>query len=561
MLLATVARAGEGDMLTTAPPKPVRIPAEFEPMQTVVVDWQMIDNPDFYKRIAEDVNMVLLYNSDDEYQEMQTKLPTYGLDMNRCEFNRTVYDPIPRDDLPWLLFIDRNKPAFMGNGVIAGSAAEWFPRQGYPMYYSGVPTPGGDFMTDGQGAAVSLQFIADHYRFLYGDAGYTLAERVLDYWGIHTYHIISNPVTREFSIPPHIDCLAKFLSPDTILVVRYSSSNPLYERTEAAAAYFRRQISCYGTPYKLLRLDIPKDEPYINSLILNRKVLVPTMARASDADALAVYRAAMPGYEVIGFDNPVSTVKSKPSKWGSSWALHCDTLGIADAKMLYIKHVPLLDRPPESQGFPIRAEIEAFSGTEFVEGTPVVVWRAVHDVNDPEAAASWNTVAMAPDPGAGERQYLAYIPVQPVGMKVQYYLRAKDASGRDETHPYIGKAQAHTFSVATLGSSVSAVSAARGGSIEFYANLGPDKGLQTYHLCCSILDGLDGPNTLDVALPETMVFSGFDGVLDDCGMGVARLTLPPSLASEWVGRVLRFSLELGEPRIAMPDAVSVQILE
>ncbi|MEN6576401.1 MAG: agmatine deiminase family protein [Phycisphaerales bacterium] len=550
ILLAATATAqtGEGLLLTTVPPQPVRIPAEFEPMQAVIVDWRMIESGDIYKCIAEDVKLILPYDSDGRYKEMQTLLPTYGVNMDNCEFYSVKMMGTPRDFLPWFMFINRSQPAFIHND---GTVPEYFWEQGYPIYDSGLPVQGGDFMTDGQGTAISFPWIVDLYAMLYEGTDYPLMDRVLDYWGIHTYHIISNPEIKGVTIPPHIDCLAKFLSPDTILVLRYPSSNPLCERTEAAAAYFGRQISCYGTPYKVLRLDVQDEEPYINSLIVNRRVLVPIVGEDTDDGALAIYRNAMPGYEVIGITN----AHKDRSLWEPFYALHCDTMGIADEQMLYIHHIPLLDRPPAAEGFPIRAEIEAYSGTEFVDGTPIVLWRTEPDAN--ESTASWNTAAMAQDTESGDHRYLACIPAQPVGTVIQYYLEAKDASGRDETHPYIGPAQAHTFTVTTLGANVSAVSAKKGGTVELYINTGANHAQQGYRLAYSVIADANATEVL----PETTVLTGFEGTLDDLGIGAARLTFPEPLASEWVGRSLRFSLELDDQRSAVPDTVSIRVLE
>ncbi|MEN6576399.1 MAG: agmatine deiminase family protein [Phycisphaerales bacterium] len=548
---AATAQTDNGVLLDAVPPKPVRVPAEFEPMQAVIVDWNMIRNADFYRYITEDVRLIQLYNSADMYEQMQTELPTYGVDMNNCEFCEVSSLPYtPRDATPWFMFVEYSKPAFVFN---ERGTPPYGLEQGYTVYSNSLAIQGGDFMTDGQGTAVSFEFVAN----IYTELGGNFMERARDYWGIDTYHLISNPDTKGVTVPPHIDCLAKFLSPDTILVVRYPSSNALYERTEAAATYFNRQISCYGTPYKVLRLDARNQgDPYINSLIVNRRVFVPVEDSDADAGALATYRAAMPGYEVIGVNNYDSRDRSL---WWTFWALHCDTMGIADEQMLYIHHVPLLDRPPASEGFPIRAEIAAFSGTEFVDGTPIVLWRAVADAN--ESADSWNMAVMTPDVEAGDHRYLGYIPSQPVGTVIQYYIEARDASGRDETHPYIGQAQAHTFTVTTLGANVSAVSAKKGGTVEFYINTGADHAQQAYRLAYSVTADPNSTESPGAVLPETTVLTGFDGTLDDLGIGAARLTFPESLASEWVGRSVRFSLELDDQQSAVPDTVSIQILE
>ena len=84
-------------------------------------------------------------------------------------------------------------------------------------------------------------------------------------------------------------------------------------------------------------------------------------------------------------------------------------------------------------------------------------------------------------------------------------LQAQDASGRIETHPYIGEAQAHTFTVTTLGANVSAVSAQRGGTIQIYMNAGQSHARQDYRLKCSLrlddpsLPGPDGQHVIEHA--------------------------------------------------------------
>merc|ERR1711896_90127 len=64
----------------------------------------------------------------------------------------------------------------------------------------------------------------------------------------------------------HIDCWAKLLSDDTILV----SSDPMYD---VAVAQFENM------QYKVIRIDAGKEkdgqQPYTNSLIFNKRVYVP----------------------------------------------------------------------------------------------------------------------------------------------------------------------------------------------------------------------------------------------------------------------------------------------
>src|SRR5690606_7360655 len=99
-----------------------------------------------------------------------------------------------------------------------------------------------------------------------------------------------------------------------------------YAEHEEVAAYFAAQPSAYGTPYQVFRVPTPNGEPYTNALIVNERVYVPVTGSAWDDDALAVYRAAMPGYEVRGFTG----------SWLSTDALHCRVKEVPDRGLLYL---------------------------------------------------------------------------------------------------------------------------------------------------------------------------------------------------------------------------------
>lgn len=550
--VAGIARGAADPLLTTLPPKPIRMPAEFEPMQGVIATTEMAVE-DFAREVTEDVNLVLLGNSESEYARIQRNFQQWGVNVDHCEFHRIGPSPVPRDGLPWFIFIDHDKPASVYNRPYDDKFGipQYGLDLGYPVYRSGILLEGGDFMTEGQGIGVSL----DGVTIAHAEMGDEFTQQILDYWGIHTYRPVANA---RWGVDGymHIDCLAKFLSPDTVMVVRVPPTDVRREQSEETAAYFGRQVSCYGTPYEVVRVDVPDREPYINSLILNRKVFVPMLDVAADADAIASYEAAMPGYEVIGIGGVW---------WDPFFALHCHTMNVPDEQMLYIEHTPLLDRPPTSEGFPIGAKIVALSQTEFVEGTPMVVWRALEDANelqlDNDVAASWQTDSMVRVPELGDHQCLAYIPPQPVGTVIQYYLRAQDASGRDETHPYIGEPQAHTFTVAGLGASASAVSAQRGGTIEIYMNAGADNAGLDYSLSYSVCADPEEAEDQNEILPDTTVFTGFSGLLDEFGTATGRMTIAEPLPVDWVGRSLCLSVELDRASNTSLNTVRIQILD
>src|SRR5690606_29541395 len=99
----------------------------------------------------------------------------------------------------------------------------------------------------------------------------------------------------------HIDTWAKFLDVDKILIAEVPPGHPHYDEHELVADYFASQTSAYGTPYQVFRVYTPGGEPYTNSLIVNDRVYVPIVSSSWNDEALAVYEAAMPGYEVLPF--------------------------------------------------------------------------------------------------------------------------------------------------------------------------------------------------------------------------------------------------------------------
>jgi hypothetical protein len=271
-------------------------------------------------------------------------------------------------------------------------------------------------MTDGQGIAVSTDLVYSE------NPGYShseIDEMMEDYCGIHTYQVVPDALGEYIE---HIDCWAKYLSPDTIMIIKTSTSHSHYEDIEEAAEYFENQISCYGTPYNVVRVYTHMSEPYINSLILNNKVLVPISDSQWNDEAISSYEEAMPGYEVIGFSG----------SWASTDALHCRTKGIVDRYMLYIEHTPLFGTQSSPDGYEIQAMIYPHSYEDVNTAETIVRFNG----------GSWENYDME---YLGNYQYRYVIPQQQSGTVVEYYIHAEDDSGRSENHPYIGAPGAHSF--------------------------------------------------------------------------------------------------------------------
>ena len=418
---------GKDFLHTLEPPAPVRQPAEFDPMQGVLIRYPLGISTAIIAEMAEDVIVYCVVSSYSQTAAYNT-LNNGGVNMDNVEFLIADTDTYwIRDYGPWFIFNGNNEPGitdFIYNrprpddNAIPSFCATYF---GINLYSMGLTATGGNYMTDGHGISVSTDLIWDENLGLTHDEIDTLVE---DYLGIETYHVVPD-VNGDYI--RHVDCWGKYLSPTQILIREVPSNHSQYNLIEQAVDYFESQPSCYGTNYEVPRVYTPNNQPYTNSLILNNKVLVPITGSSYDAQAIASYEAAMPGYEVLGFTG----------SWYSTDALHCRTMGVTDFGMLYIYHVPIADTINTSDDIGITANIFPYSGQSLISDSLLVYWKRSTDIlfNELPLSHVFGNI------------YSASIPAQPNGTIINYYIHAADNSGRSENNPYIGAPMAYSFYV------------------------------------------------------------------------------------------------------------------
>ncbi len=403
----------------------IRQPAEFEPMEGVLIRYPFGISYSIIKEMAEDVNVVTIVASVSEKNTVLSQYQNQGVDISHCSFLIAPTDThwtrdygpwfiITEDDVQGVVDFTYNRPRPNDDQI----PTKYANNQSLPVFNMPLVATGGNYMTDGQGISISTTLIWEE------NSGYSheqINQMVEQYLGITTYHVVPD-VNGEYI--KHVDCWGKYLSPDTILIREVPTSHSQYDEIETAVDYFESQLSCYGTPYTVARVYTPNDQPYTNSLILNDKVLVPITGSQWDDDAILSYQQAMPGYEVLGFTG----------SWASTDALHCRAMGITDRYMLYIEHTPLFGDQTSESGYDIQAKIYPYSQQNLVSSLTGVYW----SVNN----GSWNFIQMQP---LGNDYYHAVIPSQVNGTIVSYYIHAEDGSGRTENHPYIGPFDAYFF--------------------------------------------------------------------------------------------------------------------
>jgi len=443
------------------PVQPTRMIAEWEPAWGVLIRWPLNIPVELVREISEDDTVYTLVEGAGSENNARMTFQGAGVVMDHVRFIQTaVYSSWTRDWGPQCIFdgdgqMGITDPWFDGYPWVpgcssrgeAGEPARPERARGYEeddvipgdvAAFLGVPhhlmqayCTGGNIMTDGFGRAFSTeQMLAENAPYMSAPAFFSEAD---EYLGINDYQILSDPEVHGIQ---HIDCYAKLLDEETVLVKELPTWHPEYHCVETLVDEFEALDTCYGRAYRIVRIWC---EPYsgndaagyTNSLIINRKVLVPTFGLAADADALATYADAMPGYEVIGFTH---------SNWYSYDALHCRTMGIFDAGMLRMTHARLPDVVPPEPVHEVVVTIRPMSGTGLVPGEQVVRWRL-------EGAGSWNEEPLAPARGD---TFAGYIPRQTPGDVVEYYVSARDSIGRSESLPRTAPAGYYSFQVDPL---------------------------------------------------------------------------------------------------------------
>lgn len=412
---------------TDPPEGPVHNIAEFEPMQAVLIRYPFGIPYNLIAEMSQDTKVLTIVTGSSQETTVTGQYNSYGVNLDNCEF---LYAPTDsywtRDYGPWFIIDGNNEFGIVNfrynrprpnDNDIPIEVAEYL---NINLFGMDVYTAGGNYMADGLGIAASSDLIFAENG---GQSQEQIRQKFSDYLGIHTYHVLEDPNNTYID---HIDCWGKYLDYDKVLIRSVAPSHSQYDELEEVADYFSQQISSYGTPYQVFRVYTPQNQPYTNSLILNRKVFVPVTGSEWDDEAIASYQEAMPGYEVLGFTG----------SWESTDALHCRTKGIADLEMLYIRHIPIEGEQPAEVEFTIEADIIPYSGAELIADSLLIFY----SINN----ADFQSIPLVHASGT---HYLGTIPPQGDGAEIRYYLLAVDEAGRRNTHPYIGVPDAHLISI------------------------------------------------------------------------------------------------------------------
>jgi agmatine/peptidylarginine deiminase len=419
---------GINHIRTTPPPGPIRNCAEWEPSVGVIIRWPLGLSYAIIAEFSEDLMVTTLVGSTSQMNSAKSVYTANGVNMDNTQFIIAATNSIwTRDYGPWFIFDGTgdlaitdhiyNRPRPYDDQIPWILGSEW----GMTVYGMDLIATGGNHMSDGLGISMSTELIYNENPSL---TEKQVDSIMLEFTG-NAYHVLDYI---DYGGIHHIDCWAKFLSPAKILIKDVSPGDYSYSLLNDRAEALAQMNSSWDRPYEIARVYCPSGAAYTNSIILGTKVFVPILGYSDwDDSAIAVYQDAMPGYEVLGFTG----------SFYDDDAIHCRAMGVPDTEMLFISHIPLKNSVDTANDYQVGVRIVDHSNAGLIPDSLVIFYSINGGLFTPAQLY----------PTANPDSFYGYIPAQPDETEIEYYIRASDSSGRTETHPFIGRAWAHSFFV------------------------------------------------------------------------------------------------------------------
>lgn len=403
-----------------------RFVAEWEPATGAIVRYPFGQPYSLLRDLSQDALLYVIVTSANQ-STANSSLQSNGVTMANVRYINAASDSYwVRDYGAWTIFdadhnmhlvdfaYNRPRP---NDDIIPITVADYLGKEIYDL---NINHTGGNIMTDGMGKAMSTELVLSENISL---SQTQINQRFSDFLGVSEYQIYTDPTNTYID---HIDCWAKLLDVDKVIIRRVPTGHPQYAAIEASVAQWQAKTSSYGTPYRIFRVDTPNDEPYTNSFIMNGNIYVPQMGTTNDALALATYRTAMPGFTVRGYSY---------SNYESTDALHCRVNTIFDDQMIAVRHIPSSSLLAYAN-YNISVEVDHANPLD-----PIGTY--IHWSTSP--TGPWQQASLS---SIDADTWTASISI-PAVDNIYYYVRAQDSSGRVTKLPLCAELDPFVIAVQT----------------------------------------------------------------------------------------------------------------
>ncbi len=304
------------------PPIPLRLPAQWERMEAVIVAFPVLYPPlwkthaAMIQAIAPVARVDVLIPHPAWYAPITLWMDAYY--PVRWENIRFIVAPLDdiwvRDYGPIVGHDPHGKQAAVDARFSPLSAypqanddqlpVRWAALRGIPVHHLPLYTEGGNIWSDGAGTLIMSDELIDRHAHL-GLSRDQVESQMHRYFAFEKL-ILTPRLWREET--GHVDLVCKLADARTILV---GAATPFKnaDRLRAARALFERETNAAGERYRVIELPMPQVSlnwgvypiwrSYTNSLTVNQRVLVPVFGLSSDDAALRIYQDAMPEHQVI----------------------------------------------------------------------------------------------------------------------------------------------------------------------------------------------------------------------------------------------------------------------
>ncbi len=416
---------------TDPPPAPVNSFAEFDISSGSLISYNSYLTYGFgqpmslIQDLAEDGILYILLPPNSQ-SNCENILENNGIDLNNVEFLPFNHDTYWTKNFGPYFVLDGNneigivdfhydRPDRPNDNAIPFHLAEHW---GYNYFDSDIVHNGGNLMFDGfVTASSSLLPYSENF-------GADVDQLMLDYYGTDSYLTVDDPWGNYHE---HIDCWAKFLSSEKIIICQVPSTHPEYDEMESVAEFYENQLNSFNEQYQIFRVYTPNGEPYANSYILNDNVYVPTGFGQWDDEALEVFREALPEYTVRGYSD---------YSYIATDALNCRVMNIPDFEAVRIIHNPLNDFPAPMDEYIVNASFIDLSGNGISNESLNLYWK--NQFMDDYEVLLLNQIEYS-------EEFSAIIPEQPGDTPVHYYLEGGNTLGRIDRLPIAGYFEFYAF--------------------------------------------------------------------------------------------------------------------